>query len=150
MAELVTLGIAEQLGLAAADPIQLANVPGQFLVTGEHVLAPNSIANIDGGYACWLAPRRRLAVTGVKPNGFSSDMSDGMAIFTIDPLRDSLFLAIGCALAPAALEEGRCAQTMFAGLKLLLYRRHGLIHLHVERPLAAHLLLWFRQTETAL
>jgi hypothetical protein len=150
MAELATLEIAEQLGVTAADRLQHVDVPGQYLITGEHDVAPNRIGSIDGGYACWLAPRRRLAVTATKPIGFASDISHGMAVFTINAGQDKDFLAMGCTLPPAMLAEGHCAQTIFAGLKLLLYRRRGLLHLHVERPLAAHLLLWFRQTATAL
>ncbi len=150
MADLATLSIAEQLGLTEADPLRLVAVPGQFLVSGAHDLPANSVADIEGGYACWLTPRRRLVVSATPPAGFASDISHGVAVFSIDPAHDTDFVAMGCALPPTALAEGKCAQTVFAGLKLLLYRRHGLLHLHVERSLAPHILAWFRQAATAL
>ncbi len=125
-------------------------MPGLFLVSGPVAQAPNTIADIAGGTACWLAPNRILAITPTAPPGFASDITHGQAVFTLPEPQATAFLAMGCTLPPDALAPGRCAQTLFAGHKALLYRRDGLLHLHIERTLAAWLLAWFRQAATAL
>jgi sarcosine oxidase gamma subunit len=150
MAELAVVSIPDQIGLLATDPVGLAELPGAFLVSGAVTQAPNTIAEIDGGYACWMAPNRALAITLTPPAGFVSDITHGQAVFTIAEPQATAFLAMGCTLPPEALAPGRCAQTLFAGLKVLLYRRNDLIHLHIERALAAWQLAWFRQAATAL
>jgi hypothetical protein len=150
MAELAVVSIADQIGLLATDPVGLAELPGTFLVSGPLTQAPNTITEIDGGYACWLAPNRVLAITSTQPTGFVSDITHGQAVFTLPEPQATAFLAMATTLPPEALAQGRCAQTLFAGLKVLLYRRNDLIHLHIERALAAWLLAWFRQAATAL
>ena len=150
MAELACVDVAEQIGLRRDDPVRLAVPPGLFLVSGSHALPPNTLIDIDGGYVCWLAPDRRLVVATAVPEGFVSDVSHGQAVFTLDPAQEADLLAMGCTLPLSALAPGHCAQTLFAGLKVLLYRRQRLIHLHIDRPLAAWLLAWFRQAATAL
>ncbi len=150
MAELARVPIAAQIGVLATDPLGMIEPAGMFLVSGGGMPAPNSVRELPGGYGCWLAPDRFLAVTPTPPSGFVSDVTDGQAVFILTPGSAADFIAMGCTLNPDALAEGRCAQTLFAGLKVLLYRRDGLIHLHIDRPLAAWLLAWFRQAVTAL
>jgi sarcosine oxidase gamma subunit len=150
MADLAFCSIAEQLGVTADDRFTLAEPPGQFLVSAARDLAANTVADLDDGYACWLAPGRRLVVAGTAPEGFVSDMTHGLAVFALRPPDDLAFLAMGCTLAPEALADGRCAQTLFAGVRVLLARRDGTLRLHVERPLAAYLRDWFRQAATSL
>lgn len=149
MADLASLSIAEQLGLTAADPLHHVDIAGQYLITGRHGLPANTVSAIAGGYACCLAPNRLLAITAAAPHGTCSNVSHGMAVFAVDASHDSDFWAMGCALPLTAISPGRCAQTIFAGVKLLAYRHDGVIRLHVERPLASHLLCWFRQAATA-
>jgi hypothetical protein len=149
MADLALVSIADQIGLTAADPVGLVVPPCLFLAENVSGQAPNSVIDIDGGHACWLAPNRVLAVTQTPPAGFVSDVTHGQAVFTLDDTVVARFIGMGCTLPPDALAPGRCAQTLFAGVKVLLYRRGGLIHLHIDRPLAAWLLAWFRQARTA-
>ncbi len=148
MADLALCTIAAQLGVTEADPFTVPET-AQFLVSGDHGQAPNTVAEIAGGYACWLTPNRILAVTATEPAGFVSDVSHGRAMFVITLHADDL-LAMGCSLPRGALAEGLCAQTLFAGLKALLYRRAGTLHIHVERQLTPHLRDWLRQAATAL
>ena len=148
MADLAFCSIAEQLGITADDPFRMAELPGQFIVSKPRDLAPNTIAATRGGYACWLAPDRALVVTKKAPSGFASDMSQGLAVFELSPPHDVAFLAMGCTLPPEVLEDGRCAQTLFAGVKVLLTRRGLPLHVHVERSLALFLRDWFRQAAT--
>ncbi len=150
MAEFASVSVADQIGLRAGDPVQLVDPPGVFLVTGWTAQPPNSVVEIEGGYICWLAPDRSLAVTGTPPGGFVSDITQGQAIFRLAEAVAADLLAMGGTLPLTALTPGLCAQTLFAGQKVLLYRRDGLIHLHIERALAAWLLAWFRQAATAL
>lgn len=147
MAELELCSIAEQLGVTLTDGFAVPEM-AQFLVSGPHDQAPNSVVSVDGGHACWLTPARRLFVGAAPADGFVSDVSQGWAMFVLADHIDDL-LAMGCALPPDALGEGRCAQTMFAGVKSLLLRREGALHLHVERHLATHLVAWLRQALTA-
>jgi heterotetrameric sarcosine oxidase gamma subunit len=128
--------------------VRVADVGGQFLVSGVDVL-PNTI---DGGdpYAVWLAPGRRLVVGSAVPDGeFVSDVSDGFVVIDISGARTDEMLAMASPLDPASLASGHCAQTLFAGLKIVLYRRGDALRLHVERPLAAWLLDWLRQATSA-
>ena len=57
---------------------------------------------------------------------------------------------MGSTLDPALLRPGRCAQTLFAGVRVVLLPRPDALHLLVERPLARFLRDWFRQAATAL
>jgi sarcosine oxidase gamma subunit len=147
MADLAFCSIADQLGVTAADGFSVQETM-QFLVSAPHDQAPNSVVAVDGGYACWLTPSRRLFVGAVPADGFVSDVSQGWAMFVVADHIDDL-VAMGCPLPSGALAEGRCAQTLFAGLHVLLMRRAGLLHLHVERHLANHLVAWLRQALTA-
>jgi heterotetrameric sarcosine oxidase gamma subunit len=124
--------------------IRVADAGGQFLVSGEDMPA-NTIADGDP-YAVWLAPGRRLLVGNAGLDGeFVSDVSDGSVAVDISGPRADEILAMASPLDPASLVPGRCAQTLFAGVKILLYRHAGALRLHVERPLAAWLLDWLRQ-----
>jgi hypothetical protein len=148
MVDLALCPFSEQLGLTEADVFEVPEM-AQFLVSASHDQTPNTVVEIAGGYAVWLTPTRLLAVTATPPGGFVSDASHGQAMFVIAAHADDL-LAMGCTLPPASLAEGHCAQTLFAGLKALLYRRAGALHIHVERQLAPHLRDWLRQAATAL
>lgn len=128
--------------------IRVPEVAGQFLVSGAEG-APNTIEGNDP-YALWLAPGRRLVVGGAAPDGaFVSDVTDGLVVVELSGPRMDELLAMGCPLDPATLAPGHCAQTLFAGVKVLLYRRGDAVRLHLERPLAAWLLDWLRQAATS-
>jgi len=124
--------------------VRLPDLPGQFLVSGAE-LAPNSVDGSDP-YALWLAPGRSLFVGTTPPDErFVSDVSDGLVVIDLGGPRSDQILAMACPLDPAALAPGRCVQSLFAGVKVLLYRHGEALRLHVERPLAAWLLDWLRQ-----
>lgn len=160
MVDLTHLALAAQLG--ATDPA--ASAPGAAVrivdpgplcyITPAFDLAPNERRG-DTPYWLWLAPDRALRVgAGAAPEGFVSDMTDGLATFEISGPRAAEIVAMGCTLDPRgpALAPGRCAQTVFAGVKVVLYA-HGLpgtFRLHAERTLAAYLLEWFTQAVSAL
>lgn len=126
----------------------MLELPAQYLVSGTHGIAPGTIAQIPGGYACWLTPGRYLAVTITPPEGFVSEITHGSVVFAITAHADDL-VAMGCSLPAVAIDEGRCAQTLFAGLRALLVRHEGTLQIHVERSLAPHLRDWLRQAATS-
>jgi heterotetrameric sarcosine oxidase gamma subunit len=129
--------------------IRAPEIAGQFLVSGTDMPA-NAIEGSDP-YALWLAPGHRLVVGGAVPDGtFVSDVTDGMVVIELFGTRTDDILAMGCPLDLASLAPGRCAQTLFAGVKVLLYRRGDAVRLHVERPLAHWLLDWLRQAATSV
>ena len=128
--------------------IRVREVVGQYLVSGADI-PPNTIEGSDP-YGLWLAPGRRLVVGGAVPGGsFVSDVSDGMVVVELSGVRADEILAMGCPLDPAALVAGHCAQTLFAGVKVVLYRHGDAVRLHVERSLAQWLLDWLRQAATS-
>jgi len=128
--------------------IRVPDIAGQFLVSGAD-MPPNTIEGSDP-YALWLAPGRRLVVGGAVPDGrFVSDVTDGLVVIELSGARTDDILAMGCPLEPASLAPGRCAQTVFAGVRVLLYRHGNAVRLHVERPLAQWLLDWLRQAATS-
>jgi len=141
----------QPLASAIAGPgiaIRVRDVGGQYLVSGPD-MPPNTIAGTDP-CSLWLAPGRRLVVGGAPADGaFVSDLSDGLVVIELDGGRKEDILAMASPLDPALLAPGRCAQTLFAGIKILVYRHAGAIRLHVERPLAEWLLDWLRQAVTA-
>lgn len=161
MAELAQQSVARQLG--AADPaaeapgvaVRLVDPGALFLVSPPPAdLAPNTLR---GSVPCWLwlAPDRALlAGAAAAPEGFVSDVSDGLACFEISGPRAAEIVAMGGTLDPLGevLAPGRCAQTVFAGVKVLLHARDGRDHfrMYVERSLAAYLLAWFTQAAGAL
>jgi heterotetrameric sarcosine oxidase gamma subunit len=83
---------------------------------------------------------------------FVSDMTNGLAVFEIAGPRAADIIAASCTLAPSGpeLAPGHCAQTVFGGVRVILYVRDGRFRLHVERQLAAFLLEWFSQAASAL
>lgn len=166
MAELQELslerhGVAAQLGLgspvAVSQPglmIRVLDPVSQLLITGGPALAPNTV---EGSDPCrvWLAPNRCLVVAEVSvaptPDApFVSDVTDGLALFDIAGPRAADIIAMGCTIDPNALTPGRAAQTVFAGLKAILYGHDDTVRLHVERPLARFLLDWLRQAASAI
>ncbi len=124
---------------------------GQWYIGGS-AMAPNSVVG-PSPLVLWLAPDRRLVVAegaAAPPEGdFVSDVTDGLVVIEVSGPRAADLLAMGTALDPAALAPGHCAQTAFAGVKIVLYRHGETVRLHVERPLAPWLLDWFRQAATA-
>ena len=128
--------------------VRVADVGGQFLVSGVEML-PNTIEGSDP-YTLWLAPGRHLRVGSPAPREeFSSDVSDGLVVIDISGPRVDEVLAMACPLDPASLARAHCAQSLFAGVKVLLYRHGDALRLHVERPLAAWLLDWLRQATSS-
>ncbi len=161
MTDLARLSVAAQLG--AADPaaaapgvtVRLVDPGALFLVTDPASdLAPNERRG-ESPYRLWHAPDRVLMIGGEMPSaGFVSDVTDGFAVFDIVGPRAVDILAMGCSLDARgpALAPGRCAQTIFAGVKVLLYAvaSRDSYRLHAERSLAAYLLEWFTQAASAL
>ncbi len=124
--------------------VRVADVGNQFLVSGRD-MPPNTIDGTQP-YAVWLAPERSLMVGGAAPGEtFVSDVSDGFVVIDIAGPRTDELLAMACPLDPDSLVPGRCAQSLFAGVKVILYRHGNALRLHVERPLAPWLLDWLRQ-----
>jgi heterotetrameric sarcosine oxidase gamma subunit len=153
--------VAAQLGLgspvAASLPgltVRVLDPASQLLVTGGPALAPNTV---EGSDPCrgWLAPNRCLVVakTVAAPAldaPFVSDVTDGLALFEIAGPRAADIITMGCTIDPSALAPGHAAQTIFAGLKVILYGHGVAVRLHVERPLARFLLDWLRQAASAI
>ena len=164
MVDLTRVTVAGQLG--AANPaitaaglrVRVCDPAAQYLVTGAGPdLVPNQAFGTDP-YWLWLAPDRRLLVAeAARPaepeGGFVSDVTDGQAVFELTGEHAADLLAMGCTLDANGpdLAPGRCAQTVFAGVKVLLYAHQGrdCIRLHVDRPVAGFLLDWLRQAATA-
>lgn len=119
------------------------------LVSGGDQVA-NTVVGDDPA-RLWLAPHRALVVgfgQVVIPDGdFVSDVSDGQAVFALAGADD--ILAMATTLDPALLAPGLCAQTMFAGVKSLLWRRGNVVLLHVDRPLGNYIAAWLAQVATA-
>ena len=120
-----------------------------YATGGGPELAANAVGGDDPCWL-WLAPDRCLVVAyqpAPPPQAeFVTDMTDGLAVFAVS----EDLLAMGSTLDPALLRPGTCAQTMFAGVRVVLLPRPDALHLFVERPLAQFLADWFRQAATAL
>ena len=158
MADLVRRTIAADYPAAIEAPGVTVRVidPGRlfFVGDGRPDLAPNERRG-DGPYWLWLAPDRALLVgADAPPPGFASEVSDGLAAFAIGGQRAATLIAMGCTLDAegAALAPGRCAQTVFAGVKALLHRDAEAdgFRLFAERSLASWLIAWFEQAAGAL
>jgi heterotetrameric sarcosine oxidase gamma subunit len=161
MAEVARTSVREQIG--AADPaarapgvtVRVLDPPGQFYITGGRELAPNSRADADP-YRLWLAPDRALVVYETRherpAGGFVSDVTDGLLLVEITGLRAGDIIAVSTTLDPttAVLAPGRCVQTLFGGVKVVLYAYGDGFRLHAERQFAAFLLEWLRQAASAL
>lgn len=156
MAELARTSLREQIG--AADPaveapgvtVRVLDPAGQFYVTGGDALAPNTRGGADP-YALWLAPDRTLVVGNTRPAGdFVSDVTDGLALFEITGPHAGEILAMGTTLDLALVAPGRCAQTLFGGVKVVLYSHGGGFRLHAERQFASFLLEFLAQAASAL
>ncbi len=144
MAEMAAAGLAE--GIAGAGvrvtPVEAGRI---WLVSGVEMPA-NTVAG--GQY--WLAPGRVLVVGGAVPEGaLVSEVGDGFVVLDIGGARWREILAMAGTLPAGALEPGMCAQTLFAGVRMLIAGRDGGIRVFVERPLSAWLLDWLRQAATS-
>lgn len=121
-----------------AEPVRELRPFGLWLVSGR-AQAANTIAGSEPR-SLWLAPGRVLVVADHPcdpPEGdFVSEITDGHCVFAIDPG----LLALATPLPLPA--PGTCAQTLIAGVKVLLYPEGDVLRLHVERPLAHFLLAW--------
>ena len=113
--------------------------------------AANTVVGDDPVWL-WLAPRRALVVgfarAAVPVGGFVSDVTDGQAVFALANADD--IIAMATSLDPALLAPGLCAQTVFAGVKALLWRRGDTVLLHVDRPLGPYIAAWLAKAGTAL
>ncbi len=122
-----------------------------FLVAGPG-LAPNTAIG-NNPVALWLTPNRRLLVAATDhppPDAaFVSDVTDGFVRITISGPRLADVVAMATTLNPSVLTPGRCAQTQWAGVKLLLHPTADSLHIYIDRPLAPWLLGWFRAAVTA-
>ena len=161
MVDLVRITMREQLG--AGDPaaegagvrVRLVDPAAQFFVTGAPPQAPSTQAQHDP-VSLWLAPDRTLVVyesaRGQPQGRFVSDVTDGLAVFELTGPRAGEIVAASCTLDPAgaALAPGRCAQTLFGGVKVVLYVYGDGFRLHAERQFAAFLLEWVRKAVSAL
>ena len=122
---------------------------------------PNAVANGDGKQALWLGPDEWLIVTPPDEQDavadplvealsgvFSSvtDITGGQTLITLSGERAREVLAKGCSLDlhPRAFGEGRCAQTLVAGVgvTLLWASPEPSFDLIVRRSFAEHLALW--------
>jgi sarcosine oxidase gamma subunit len=125
--------------------------PASIHLVSGHDQAANSVVGSDP--AClWLAPRRALVVAfdhAVTPDGeFVSDVTDGQTVFALANPDD--IIAMATTLDPALLAPGLCAQTLFAGVKALLWRRGDMMLVHVDRPLGNYLATWLAKAGSAL
>jgi len=158
MAELLRISVRDQLG--AADPaasgpgvtVRLLDPAAQVLVSGATI--ETGTLRGDDPYLLWLAPDRSLLVgetahPDVAGYAFASDVTDGLALFEIAGTRAGDMMAMGCTLAQAP-EAGRCVQTVFGGVRVVLYRHGACLRLHVERQFAAFLLEWLKQAVSAV
>ena len=113
--------------------------------------AANSVVGADPA-SLWLAPGRALVVAfdrAVTPDGvFVSDVTDGQTVFALADPDD--IIAMATTLDPALLAPGLCAQTLFAGVKAVLWRRGDMMLVHVDRPLGNYLAAWLAKAGTAL
>ena len=158
MDSLSRTSIREQIG--AADPaahatgasVRVLEPVGQFYVTGGALQEPNTRVG-DGACVLWLAPDRTLVVADAPPDvAFVSDVTDGLVLFEIAGPRAGEIIASGCTVDPAGplLAPGRCVQTVFGGVKVVLYAFGNAFRLHAERPFAAFLLEWLSRAVSAL
>lgn len=145
MGELAACGLPE--GIAGAGVRVMPVDPGRMWLVSGVEMAANTVA----GGRHWLAPGRVLVVGGDVPEGgLVSEVGDGFVVLDVTGARWREVLAMAGTLGPGALEAGMCAQTLFAGLRLLVAGREGGIRIFVERPLAAWLLDWLRVAVTSL
>ena len=161
MDSLARMSTREQIG--AGDPaargegasVRVLDLPAQYFVTGAPQLAANTLVESDP-YSLWLAPDRTLVVYETargQPQGrFVSDMTDGLVAFEISGPRAGEIVSASCTLDPRGdiLARGRCSQTLFGGVKVVLYPHGDGFRLHAERPFAAFLLEWLRKAVSAL
>ena len=127
----------------AIVPVEVGRI---WLVSGV-AMAANTV--VEGRH--WVAPDRVLVVGGAAPEGvLVSDVSDGYVVVDIGGARWGEVLAMGSTLAPGLLAPGLCAQTVFAGVRMLIAGRDGGIRVFVDRPVAAWLLDWLRVAVTSL
>ncbi len=134
---------------APAYPTVIAPASLHLVSGGDQ--AANSVVGDDPA-RLWLTPKRALVVAfdhAVAPDGdFVSDVTDGQTIFALVNADD--VIAMATTLDPALLAPGLCAQTMFAGVKALLWRRGNRVLLHVDRPLGNFVAAWLAKAATAL
>lgn len=143
----VELGRNRIDGTIAGTGVTVATVaPGRLWLVSGVSIAPNTV---DGGLY-WLAPDRVLAVGDVAEGAFVSEVTDGFVVLDVVGAAWTAVLSMASTLAPETLGAGRCAQTVFAGLTLLIAGRDDGMRIFVERPLAAWLLDWLRQAVTSL
>ena len=122
---------------------------------------PNTVSNGDGKQALWLGPDEWLILTPPDEQGPVSDrlgevldgvhssvtdISGGQTLINLSGEHSREVLAKGCALDlhPRAFGEGRCAQTLVAGVGVTL-RWAGpepSFDLIVRRSFAEYLALW--------
>ena len=130
----------------AVDPASI------HLLSGAN--QPANTAEGDDPVRLWVAPDQVMIVAfsaPARPDGdFVSDITDGQAIWRMSGGNVDAVLAMGTTLDPDLLAPGRCAQTIFAGVRALIYQHDGAMYLQVERPLAAFMADWLTQAATAL
>jgi sarcosine oxidase gamma subunit len=92
-----------------------------------------------------------VAESKTAPPGESlvSDVTDGFVIFDITGVNTRALLAMASPLDPAALAPGHCAQTLFAGVKVIVYPHGDGLRLHAERALAEWLMAWIGKAVTS-
>ncbi len=151
----VELGVADPAIAVAGFSVRVLDPAALWLVDGGAALEANQAA---GGDPCrlWLAPGRALHVgqAGAPPPDapFATEVTDGLAVFALAGARLHDVVAMGCTLDPnaAALAAGRCAQTLFGGVRVLLQPGAEAWRIYVDRPLAAFVLEWLRRSAAAL
>ena len=128
-------------------------VPASLHLVSGRVQAANTAEGHDP-VSLWLAPDRVLVVGWAQPaeveGAFVSDITDGQVVFRLSGPNIADLLAMATTLDPTLLAHGRCAHTLFAGVRALLYRYGDGVCLHVDRPLARFVADWLAQAATAL
>jgi len=122
---------------AGAQPRALWTAPGEWtLIDAE----PSALA----------------ALAGASPGMLShyADLTDGRAGYRLEGPAARRLLAAECPLdlSEAALPPSRCAQSLFAGMPILLDRREGEdgLRLYVDVSLAQHLEAWLLAVAEAM
>lgn len=145
MAELRRQTVRDALGEGCEGDgvsLRVLDLPRQCYVPCD--LPANTLRQQGDALTLWLAPDLALRIGGADSEGFVSDLTDGLAAFELAGPRARDIVAMGCTLDDAALAPGRCARTLFGGVRVILYRHGEAFRLHVERQLAAFLHLWLK------
>jgi sarcosine oxidase, subunit gamma len=107
---------------------------------------PNTWTPLGEGDALWLGPDEWLLIDTAPPEEADSivDVSSNRATFELQGGARRELLEQGCSLDlhPSRWREGMCAQTLLAGVPVVLQERSGATRIFVRASFANHLLGW--------